>query len=255
MASEGEELARGQPKKKQRKTPQAASMHSKSISVNAVKSKIRDVSRVLDHAQDLPMDVRIEKQRALVGYKQDLEKAQKAKERQRMIKKYHMVRFFERQKATRNLKKLRTSLASATAGKPERQTLDIDVYSAEVDLNYTIYHPLTDKYIGLFPRQNTHEKQDERTIAPENPVKARLGKPAMWAVVENCMKDGTLQALRDGKLRTKDDPKTPAQPPAQRAGSRKSQKQRKDGYQAENSRRPAVKEQEDESDGGFFEEE
>lgn len=94
MASEGGELASGRPQKKQRKTPQAESMHSKTISVNAIKSKIRDVTRVLEHAQDLPMDVRIEKQRALVGYKQDLEKAQKTKERQRMIKKYHMVRFF-----------------------------------------------------------------------------------------------------------------------------------------------------------------
>ncbi|KAL8762774.1 MAG: hypothetical protein Q9203_007540 [Teloschistes exilis] len=230
-------------------------MPSKSISVNAIKSKIRDVTRVLEHAQDLPMDVRIEKQRALIGYKQDLEKARKTKERQRMIKKYHMVRFFERQKAIRNLKKLRTSLASATGGTSEHQTLDIDVHNAEVDLNYTIYHPLTEKYIGLFPRQNTQQKQDERTAAPENSGQARIEKPAMWTVVENCMKDGTLQALRDGKLRTKDDQKPRAQPPAKRADSRKSQKQRKDGHPAENSGRIAVEEKEDESDGGFFEEE
>lgn len=94
MASEGGGLPGDRLQKNPRKTLQAASTHSKSISVNAVKSKIRDVTRVLEHAQDLPMDVRIEKQRALVGYKQDLEKAQKTKERQRMIKKYHMVRFF-----------------------------------------------------------------------------------------------------------------------------------------------------------------
>lgn len=162
--------------------------------------------------------------------------------------------FLERQKATRNLKKLRTSLASATAGSPEHQTLDIDVHNAEVDLNYTIYHPLTEKYVGLFPRQNTHGKQNERTTAPENSGQARIEKPAMWTVVENCMKDGTIQALRDGKLRTKDDQKPGAQPPAKRADPRKSQKQPENGHPAENSGRPAVEEKEDESDGGFFEE-
>ncbi|KAL8667307.1 MAG: hypothetical protein Q9202_000880 [Teloschistes flavicans] len=211
-----------------------------------MKSKIRDVTRVLEHAQDLPMDVRIEKERALAAYKQDLDKAQRTKERQRMIKKYHMVRFFERQKATRSLKKLRTSLASATAGTPEYQTLDAEIHNAEVDLNYTVYHPLTEKYIGIFPRQNTHGKQDERTVAPE--------KPAMWTVVENCMKDGTLQALRDGNLRTNTNLTSRAQPPAKSAGPRRFQKQRNDGHPAEDSGRTTAKEREDESDGGFFEE-
>lgn len=27
-------------------------------------------------------------------------------------------------------------------------------------------------------------------------------RPAMWRIVENCMKDGTLEALRNGKLTT-----------------------------------------------------
>lgn len=69
-------------------------VNSTSVSVNALKSKIRDVKRVLEHAQKLPLDVRIEKERALAGYSQDLEKAENEKEKQRMIKKYHMVRFF-----------------------------------------------------------------------------------------------------------------------------------------------------------------
>lgn len=86
--------AKSQPHKNRRGTAKAAPAHSNSVSVNALKSKIRDVSRVLEHAQDLPLDVRIEKERALAGYRQDLEKAQNEKERQRMIKKYHMVRFF-----------------------------------------------------------------------------------------------------------------------------------------------------------------
>lgn len=93
MVSDRDFRSKPRPHRKERKPPQAPS-HSSSVSVNALKSKIRDVTRVLKHAQDLPLDVRIEKERALAGYTQDLEKAKNEKERQRMIKKYHMVRFF-----------------------------------------------------------------------------------------------------------------------------------------------------------------
>lgn len=94
MNPERERLIKGPPQKKKPRVLQSAPVHSTSTSVNALKSNIRSVSRVLEHAQNLPLDVRIEKERALAGYKQDLEKAQHEKERQRMIKKYHMVRFF-----------------------------------------------------------------------------------------------------------------------------------------------------------------
>ena len=89
-----ERLIKGRPHKKKPKVSQQAPMQSNSASFNALKSSIRSLSRVLEHEQNLPLDVRIEKERALAGYKQDLENAQHEKERQRMIKKYHMVRFF-----------------------------------------------------------------------------------------------------------------------------------------------------------------
>ena len=62
--------------------------------VNQIKRKIRDVRRTLERSENLPADVRVEKERALAGYKQDLEKSEHEKRTQQMIKKYHMVRFF-----------------------------------------------------------------------------------------------------------------------------------------------------------------
>lgn len=64
------------------------------LSISRLKKKIRDTTRMLDHSDKLPADVRIEKERALVGYQHDLEQAASKKRRQEMIKKYHMVRFF-----------------------------------------------------------------------------------------------------------------------------------------------------------------
>lgn len=67
---------------------------TKSASINQLKSKIRDLTRALEHSDHLPAGVRIEKERALAGYKQDVEQIHKDKRKNELIKKYHMVRFF-----------------------------------------------------------------------------------------------------------------------------------------------------------------
>lgn len=76
------------------KGPHSAPSSSRSSSVNPIKTKIRDVSRLLERSEILPAGVRIEKERALAGYKQDLEEAYEEKRKQQLISKYHMVRFF-----------------------------------------------------------------------------------------------------------------------------------------------------------------
>ena len=62
-------------------------------SANELKTKIRDIKRLLSYAESLPADVRIEKERALVGYQRDLEIVEARRRRAAMIKKYHFVRF------------------------------------------------------------------------------------------------------------------------------------------------------------------
>jgi hypothetical protein len=83
------------PVKKQRRDgPPKIRKQIHASSVNAVRKRIRDVTRLLERKEDLPADVRIEKERALAAYNQELAQAEEEKVRQRMIKKYHMVRFF-----------------------------------------------------------------------------------------------------------------------------------------------------------------
>ena len=79
---------------KRRKPNDFAPRGVKSASVNQLKSKIRDLTRALEHSDHLPAGVRIEKERALAGYKQDVEKIHEDKRKSELIKKYHMVRFF-----------------------------------------------------------------------------------------------------------------------------------------------------------------
>jgi len=81
------------PKKPRRSEP----VHKKQVhtsSVNSIKKRIRDVTRRLERSEDLPANIRVEDERALTAYQQELAAAEAEKVRQKMIKKYHMVRFF-----------------------------------------------------------------------------------------------------------------------------------------------------------------
>ena len=79
---------------KRRRSNDFAPPTTKPASINQLKSKIRDLTRALEHSDHLPAGVRIEKERALAGYRQDVEKIHEDKRKSELIKKYHMVRFF-----------------------------------------------------------------------------------------------------------------------------------------------------------------
>jgi hypothetical protein len=169
----------------------------------------------------------------------------------------------------------------------QNSELSQKIHDARVNLNYTIYYPLTEKYISLYPKQNnpsgeTDEKSGSGTESKEQNI-AEASRPPLWAVVEKCMEDGTLDDLREGKLNIGPDGKqssAPAKKPAARESEKRSKKEKthKDSKQAsqkENlaqedaldrlNRRERRKEQqkarelaaqqaaEGDSDGGFFE--
>ena len=245
------EKRHGSPYSRDR-APNGVSSHPTSI--NPIKSKIRDVTRLLGNSDHLPADIRIEKERALAGYKQDLETALREKQKQHMIGKYHMVRFFERQKATRNLKKLKTQHNMATPGTPEYQRLQNSIQQAEVDLKYTIYYPLTEKYLSIFPRGGGHEStrphSDSFNGAAANTNPSR---PFMWTVVEQCMHEGMLEALRDGKLSSKYTAAA-AETPKAVSTEHKIQKNPRISFTAKAGGKPQPSTGNDsDSDGDFFE--
>ncbi|KAK2753687.1 18S rRNA maturation protein [Onygenales sp. PD_40] len=245
-------------------------------SASVLKSKIRDIKRLLARGDHLPADAKIEKERALIGYERDLEIVQSRKDRAAMIKKYHFVRFLERKSATRQLNKLlrqkKTLTESDSPNKDELKSLEEQIYTTEVDLNYAIYCPLTEKYISLYPTQGRDqppEPEDSKLIRNTSGE-----KPPLWYTVEQSMKDGTLELLRDGKLGIglsgqKNKPDTESQntlPVLGRSKDRsmetgsklgkKKEKEKQQGKKQEHSKAPDTQMDMggDDSDGGFFEE-
>jgi hypothetical protein len=138
-----------------------------------------------------------------------------------MIKKYHMVRFFDRKKAERRLKRLEKQVRevdmddgqhrSKDTGEREakRRKLDEQVLRARVDLSYAVYAPLTWKYCALFPKRKDGEGDalDNGEYGEEDGEKQRnRGDPVMWERVKKAMEEGNqaLEALRDSVMRNGD---------------------------------------------------
>lgn len=74
----------------------------------------------------------------------------------------------------------------------EVETLKAQMHIAEVDLNYTQYYPLSETYISLYPQK---QLSADETISSKE-VKL-MRKPPVWSEVEKCMEDGTLAHLRN----------------------------------------------------------
>lgn len=119
-----------------------------------VKKKMKSIENLLSK-DTLPADIRIEKERALKALQADLKNTRfrlKTKER---AKKYHMLRFFERKKATRKLKQ---------ATKAHQEAVEADVKKdikkarkvmkhAQIDVAYVLMFPKSEKYIALYPNE------------------------------------------------------------------------------------------------------
>jgi rRNA-processing protein Efg1 len=156
-------------------------------------SRIHSIRNLLARG-DLPPNIKIEKEREIAGLLFDQQKDKLAKETAQMITKYHKIRFFERRKAERNLRRLtkqrdvventqksldehRNGIGGysedrqeASASKTEREAqlkpIDQQIREARIDLSYTLYSPLTEKYISLFaegPKAATPRSKEPET--------------------------------------------------------------------------------------------
>ena len=75
------------------------------------------------------------------------------------------------------------------------------LHEAEVDINYALFHPLDEKYQSLYPPKGKNGAIEGDGTDNKGARKAGVTRPSIWTVVEKCMTDGTLEALRDGRLR------------------------------------------------------
>lgn len=181
----------------------------KAHSVNDLKSSIRSLRRLLNgpNSSKLPATVRSEKERALQTAEQDLKREEDAIKRDQCIGRWHKVRFFDRQKAERRLKKSKKALKNAEAEGGELEELRRKVEDGENEVNYAIYFPLDMDYVPLFPtkrkgKSEEEEKEEEKGKPRETGTGevVRQGDDDMWQLVKKCASEGRLKDLREGRL-------------------------------------------------------
>ena len=231
--------------------------------VNELKTSIRNLRRLLDRAPDattgkeaLPPKIRIAKERELASAQHELAESQAAEARSKMIARYHKVRFFDRQKATKRLKRARKAMKEVEDDAEERERLALEADECEVDVQYAMYYPLDVAYVALYPSVRKVEGKEESGA----PVEVqRQGDAKMRALLKKCAAEGKLDALRNGKLdkdgnykvveEVKDEDEQPK--------SKKKAEGKGKGKEVTGSKRKAEtiepEASGDESDGGFFE--
>ena len=240
-------------RKKQKPNNAGPQSFKKAHPVNELKSQVRSLKRLLERNDDLPADVRVEKERALQNALHDLEETQRAKTRSDMIGRYHKIRFFDRQKATKRLKRARKELQAHEGDKEARRSLSKVVEDGEVDVNYSQYFPLDEHYIPLFPRKKSeHEDEDEETNGEvkQGSREERRGDHEMWLRVKKCMKDGTLEALRNGRFTRNQRKEVIENGKPMSTVNHGDKKVRKSAHPVNGKEAESA---DDESDGGFFE--
>lgn len=207
------------------------------------------------------MTIRRDKERELAALVSEQTKKMASKAGKKNLQKYHFVRFIERQKAERTLKRLQQQLETVEKQDEEAKAkIDHSIHEAEVDINYTTYAPLAEKYISLYADEpHGSEAKDKKRKASSNAG----NKPPMWYEVEKRMIEGgaRLKALREGRLSSEKKSEKDLGVPARKKDSRGNKKNAPvEGHSEESGDegipKPnvvAADDDENSSDGGFFE--
>eukprot|EP00731_Ephydatia_muelleri_P031210 Em0022g724a len=152
---------------------------------SAIKKRIRSINRLLAK-EDLPESVRITKEAALKSLHGLLNDRQKSEQQKKIIKKYKMVKFFDKRKVSRRLKSTLLAI-SQSADDTEKLELLNEAKRLKDELNYVVHYPSTEKYISLYPTTETSsakaQKRREELLAQ---ISAQVQKGELPNVADVC---------------------------------------------------------------------
>ncbi|RMZ77542.1 hypothetical protein DV737_g4332, partial [Chaetothyriales sp. CBS 132003] len=195
-------------------THPSAPSHTKKERATNPSTRIHSLKKLL--ARDiLPPEEKRDKERELAGLLHDQAKARVTRTKRQITQRYHMVRFFERKKAERKLKRLmgqKKELEAALGLTPADELKDAAAAADNDDGNAMALSDDASKREKLSKlEKEVHEAQVDVNYTRANEESgvmkvAESGrKPPIWAEVEKCMQAGgdeaavkrRLEALRD----------------------------------------------------------
>ncbi|OWZ74935.1 rRNA-processing protein EFG1 [Cryptococcus neoformans Bt85] len=171
--------------------------------LSKLKSSIRQTKRLLAK-ENLEPGLRVSTQRRLTSLEADLAAAERREVEKKNGAKYHKVKFFERQKLVRLIKRFKRKLSDSETSSKKRSKHEEELLDARIMLNYVLHYPNTQKYISLFP---SNPDQTEDGDDDDDSSKPKLKLPSLLHPVpstEDCEKmDKPTKRRYDLLLETK----------------------------------------------------
>ncbi|ETW01171.1 hypothetical protein H310_06770 [Aphanomyces invadans] len=126
----------------------------------SLKNKIRNLERFLKK-DTLPDDVRRAKEEELKELQKQTEGKQEEDRSREITLKFKKVRFFDRRRLMRLLKKLKRQLDAPASSESDKDELEKQFEQAKEDMMYVYYYPKGERYINLFPdAKKPHSAED-----------------------------------------------------------------------------------------------
>ncbi|KIR38470.1 rRNA-processing protein EFG1 [Cryptococcus deuterogattii 99/473] len=171
--------------------------------LSKLKSSIRQTKRLLAK-ENLEPGLRVSTQRRLTSLEADLAAAERRELEKKNGAKYHKVKFFERQKLVRLIRRLNRKLLDSETSSKKRSKHEEELLDARIMLNYVLHFPNTQKYISLFPSNPNQTENEDDDVDSSKP---KLKLPALLHPIpsaEECEKmDKPTKRRYDLLLETK----------------------------------------------------
>ncbi|KAI1413739.1 hypothetical protein F5Y13DRAFT_160962 [Hypoxylon sp. FL1857] len=253
------------PRKLNKKNPKKAK--AKPDNLNWLKKRVRTIERRFKAGHNMPANVQNELERELAHHQQKIEEATDDKKRKMMIKKYHMVRFFERKKADRLAKQIKSQLKTATDEK-EIEKLNADLHRAEIDSIYTRYFPYRERYISLYPVASLGSSGEKKEDASTAAQALHAERPPLWGEIEKASGKGIPALIeirerksekesrgkRSAKQSSKDSISTKTKDAETKSSTKSESTNTRQGKGRKKRDEPCESSDSSDSEGGFFEE-
>jgi hypothetical protein len=170
----------------------------------------------------------------------------------------HKLTKTDRKKGTRILNRLKKEL-SASEDDLEKAKLQQRIHNAQVDVNYAMYYPLMKPYSSLYPKsknKKTDDSEEADDTSEDNKNNAEIDGPKgnveMWKAVEQAMEEGTLDKLRYSKDAIPAEPPKKSKKPKVKENKSKAE-DKANAAQGKPTKTYAAQDDDQDSDGGFFE--
>ena len=155
--------------------------------VNKIKAAIRQTKRLLSKEKILA-SARTDAERRLIALEDELNRREFSQKERKNSTRYHKVRFFERQKLTRRIGKLKKQLEEDQ----ENEKLQADLKESRVLLNYVLHFPMSQKYVALYPNQGPSPLTEEEKEEDEESKKSRQRMRQIKQQIVEAMEKGEL---------------------------------------------------------------